>query len=231
MHNKSLLTRGIIRTFDIVASLTGLIILSPFILAIAAAIKLQDGGKILFIQERAGLNGTTFRIYKFRSMIEGSSKIGLFIHGQNDNRITPIGKYLRLSSIDEIPQLINVLKGEMSIVGPRPAFPDHINKYSACQMTRLNVRPGITGWAQVNGRNSLSWSEKIEYDIWYVEKRSFLMNMKIMFLTLPVLFKKNGLYASEKNFSFNPNISEPKPATNHQEAPPATTVHHQVVNQ
>ena len=231
MNNESLLIKYVIRAFDILISFMGLIILAPLLLIIAAVIKIQDGGGILFIQKRAGIGGTTFNIYKFRSMIEGSSKKGLFINGHSDIRITPIGRLLRRTSLDEIPQLINVLKGEMSIVGPRPAFPDHINKYSTRQMRRLSVSPGITGWAQINGRNSLSWPEKIEHDIWYVENISFLLNMKIILLTLPVLIKSDWLYSSDENFSFSTNTSKIKPSAKYQKPIQASTEHAQVVNQ
>ncbi len=178
------------RIFDFIASLFGLIILLPFFIIIAIFIKLDSKGPVFFRQERAGKNGNPFIIYKFRTMVENAENkgAGYFIE-KNDSRITKIGSFLRKYSIDEFPQLINVLKGDMSLVGPRPTLMYQIEKYNNLQRQRLKVKPGITGWAQVNGRNDLSWPEKIEYDVWYVKKRNLLLDIKIIFRTFSVLFE------------------------------------------
>ena len=153
-------------------------------LVVALLIKLEDRGPVFYIQERIGHMGKLFRLIKFRSMVVGADRLGagLYIDGENDRRITKVGRFIRKWSIDELPQLVNVLKGDMSIVGPRPGMPFHLKEYTHRQKRRLLVKPGITGWAQINGRNSLSWPERIELDLWYVEHRSLMLNLKIMLL-------------------------------------------------
>ncbi len=187
------------RISDIVLSLTGLLASSPILVIIAAIIKISSAGPVFFRQERAGKDGAVFKIYKFRTMVENAEKIGpgLFIE-KNDPRITRVGRFLRAASLDELPQLINVLCGQMSLVGPRPTLPYQVEQYDERQRQRLSVDPGVTGWAQVNGRNNLSWPEKIELDLWYVENRSFCLDLKILWKTLLVIFKKDDLYSKHK---------------------------------
>ncbi len=191
-----------IRFFDILSSGIAIAILLPFLAAVAAAIRIEDGGPVFFRQERAGLGNGRFRIFKFRSMAAGAENIGtgLFIDGENDSRITRVGRFLRRTSIDELPQLLNIFRGEMSVVGPRPGMPSHVLDYSERQMRRLDVRPGLTGWAQINGRNSLSWPERIEMDLWYIEHRSLWMNILIILKTIPALIRSGGLYAGREKF-------------------------------
>jgi len=183
---------------DRILGLAGLIVLSPLLIVISLAIKVDTPGPVFFRQRRVGKNGREFKIYKFRSMVEGAQNIGAGVFVQRgDPRITRVGKFIRRYSLDELPQLINVLKGEMSLVGPRPTLGYQVERYNARQKKRLLVKPGITGWAQVNGRSSLSWPERIELDIWYVENWSLWLDIKIMVQTvLVILFKKN-IYRSE----------------------------------
>lgn len=184
------------RLFDLSMALVCLILLSPIILVIAIAIVLDSGFPVLFVQWRAGREGRQFLIYKFRTMYLNSTGGEYIIRGDYDRRITRIGRVLRKFSLDELPQLYNVLKGEMSIVGPRPTLPYQVERYDCRQKKRLNAKPGITGWAQVNGRNQLSWREKIDLDLWYIENHSLLLDLKIMLKTFFVVFQRQGLYAS-----------------------------------
>jgi exopolysaccharide biosynthesis polyprenyl glycosylphosphotransferase len=180
---------------DFLISLAGLILLLPLFGIIATAIKIDDRGPVFFCQERAGKGGSIFRIYKFRSMVVCAERKGAGVFAEeNDSRITRVGKFLRHTSFDELPQLINVLKGEMSLVGPRPTLPYQVERYDARQRERLNVKPGITGWAQVNGRNTLTWPERIELDLWYVDNWSLWLDFKVLFMTFLVVLKKRGLY-------------------------------------
>lgn len=198
------------RTIDITFASLGLLILLPLFVALGIAIKLDSSGSVFFRQSRAGKSGKVFSIYKFRTMVNNAQKMGegVFVK-ENDTRITRLGKFLRRSSLDELPQLINVVKGEMSLVGPRPTLPYQIENYTEYQKKRLLLRPGITGWAQVNGRNNLSWPEKIEYDVWYVSNISIFLDIKIMFKTMGVLFKKDCLYRTG-NPDFISKISSEK---------------------
>ena len=186
------------RIFDILASGIALIILLPIFVIIGILIKLDSKGPMFFIQERAGKDVKIFRAYKLRTMVDNAEKIGLrYEIAKNDNRITRVGKYLRWG-IDELPQLINVFKGEMSLVGPRPALPHQVKKYSEREKRRLEVKPGITGWALVNGRNKLSWSERIKLDIWYIDYWSSWLDLKILFKTVwVVVFKREGIYGKD----------------------------------
>ena len=186
------------RIFDILASGIALIILLPIFVIIGILIKLDSKGPMFFIQERAGKDVKIFRAYKLRTMVDNAEKIGLrYEIAKNDNRITRVGKYLRWG-IDELPQLINVFKGEMSLVGPRPALPHQVKKYSEREKRRLEVKPGITGWALVNGRNKLSWSERIKLDIWYIDYWSLWLDLKILFKTVwVVVFKREGIYGED----------------------------------
>ncbi|MCL6642778.1 MAG: exopolysaccharide biosynthesis polyprenyl glycosylphosphotransferase [Candidatus Bipolaricaulota bacterium] len=184
------------RLLDIVFSVVGLALLAiPFAL-IALAIKLDSKGPVFFKHERVGKDGKRFICWKFRTMIEGAINQGLGVTvAQDDPRITRVGRFLRNWGLDELPQLINVLKGEMSLVGPRPTFPYQVERYTAFQRRRLEVKPGITGWALVNGRNRLPWEERIKLDVWYVDHWSLWLDFKILLKTLwVVLVTHEGLY-------------------------------------
>lgn len=186
------------RFSDIILSLIMLIVMSPIFLGIAIAIKLDDGGPTFYRQERVGRDERLFYIYKFRTMVVDAEKIGSgFIVTEDDPRITRIGRILRYTSLDELPQLINILKGEMSFVGPRPTLRYQVEKYNDRQRQRLSVKPGVTGWAQVNGRNVISWPERIEYDLWYVDNWSLFLDVKIFFKTFVVILKKQDLYRQD----------------------------------
>lgn len=185
------------RIMDIVISTCGLLLTGPVFLAVSIVIKLSSPGPVFFTQERAGLHGDLFMIYKFRSMVAGAEKNTLGRYVDKDfPSITGIGKFLRRWALDELPQLWNVLKGDMSIVGPRPAMPYQIEKYDERQRKRLDAKPGLTGWAQVNGRNKLTWPERIEYDLWYVDNWSILLDLRILAMTFPALIKKEFAFAS-----------------------------------
>jgi lipopolysaccharide/colanic/teichoic acid biosynthesis glycosyltransferase len=172
-----------------------LCLLAPLLFGIALAIILQSGWPVIFVQTRVGQDGRSFRIYKFRTMIQGASDKGLKTTvADNDDRVTRVGGLLRKWSLDELPQLVNILKGDMSLVGPRPTLEYQVSQYTARQRRRLEVRPGITGWAQVNGRNTLPWARRIELDIWYVDNFSLWLDAKIMFRTIGVFARREGLY-------------------------------------
>lgn len=184
------------RIFDILISFIALFFLLPLFLIIAILIKLDSAGTVFFRQERVGKNGKLFHPFKFRTMVVGAVNKGLGITvTENDERITKIGKFLRKWGIDEFPQLINILKGEMSLVGPRPTLKYQVEKYSDFQKKRLQVKPGLAGWALIHGRNSLSWDERIKYDIWYIENWSLWLDIKIIFRTFYLIFiKQEGIY-------------------------------------
>lgn len=197
LRNKKKFQLFLKRVFDVVISIMGLIVLSPLFLAVAVLIKIDSTGKVFFRQERIGKNGKPFYPFKFRTMIEGAENKGLGITtAKNDERITKIGKFLRKWAIDEFPQLINVLKGDMSLVGPRPTLKYQVEKYNNFQKKRLLVKPGLAGWALIHGRNLLSWEERIKYDVLYVENWSLRLDIKIIFLTFYLIFiKQEGVYA------------------------------------
>ncbi len=193
------------RWFDIIFSLVLLVILSPFIVIIALAIKITSPGEIVFRQQRLGRYGKIFYLLKFRSMVKNAQFLGSgMLLEENDARITPLGKFLRKTSLDELPQLINVLKGEMSIVGPRPAPLHHLPKYDDEQRRRLQVRPGITGWAQVNGRLALYWPQRIELDVWYIDHYSLWMDCKILLKTALTIFDKDSSAAKPDRKDVDP---------------------------
>lgn len=175
------------RFLDVTASFLGLVLLSPLMLAVSILIKIDSRGPVIFRQTRIGRNGKVFEIYKFRSMCVGAEKTGSGVYsGKGDARVTRIGKILRATSIDELPQLLNILKGEMSFVGPRPPLTYHpwkYEEYTDFQKRMFEVRPGITGWAQVNGRKDVEWHKRIELNVWYVDHMSLLLDIKIMFMT------------------------------------------------
>jgi lipopolysaccharide/colanic/teichoic acid biosynthesis glycosyltransferase len=178
------------RFLDIVGSVLFLIILSPLFIIISIAIKMNSPGKILYKQLRVGKEGKLFYLYKFRSMVENAENMGagLYLSGDDDPRITKVGKILRKTSLDELPEIINIIKGDMSFVGPRPTLKYQVDKYNDYQKRRLEVLPGITGWAQINGRNSIPWSKRIELDIWYIDHFSLWLDFKILLLTIPSVF-------------------------------------------
>jgi len=186
------------RAFDIVVSLTVLTLLSPLMALIALAIKLDDGGPVLYVQDRVGKDGKVFRCYKFRTMVVGAENKGLGLEvAQNDSRITRVGRFLRHWTLDEIPQLFNVLKGDMSIVGPRPTVLSQVARYTPWQQRRLEVKPGLAGWAWIHGRNSPLWAERIELDIWYVDHWSLCLDLYILLKAFLMLFRREGLYGED----------------------------------
>ncbi|ASC55895.1 sugar transferase [Vibrio vulnificus] len=181
------------RLFDFLVSLTALILLSPIIALVAWKIRRNLGSPVLFRQTRPGLNGKPFEMVKFRTMKDAVDAQGNPL--PDSERMTPFGDKLRNSSLDELPELWNVLKGEMSLVGPRPLLMQYLPLYSQEQARRHEVRPGVTGWAQINGRNAISWEEKFKLDVWYVDNRSFWLDFKILLLTVKKVLIKEGISA------------------------------------
>lgn len=181
------------RFFDFIVALSALFTLLPVIIAVAVLIRFKLGSPILFTQNRPGLNGKIFKMMKFRSMLDGNDQHGNLL--PDDERMTQFGTFLRSTSLDELPGLFNVLKGDMSLVGPRPLLVQYLPLYSTEQSRRHNVRPGITGWAQVNGRNAISWEQKFKLDVWYVGNESFLLDLKILLLTVKKVFVREGISA------------------------------------
>jgi len=185
--------------FDKIISFVALLVLLPIFLIAAILIKIDSKGPVFFLQERVGKDGKIFKVFKFRTMIvEAPEKTkGKYIEKSNPY-VTRVGKFLRRSGIDELPQVINVLKGDMSFVGPRPTLQYQVEKYNDFQKKRLLMKPGITSWALIHGRNKLTWPERIEYDVWYVEHWSFWFDIKILFKTVWVVAKGEGLYADRE---------------------------------
>ena len=181
------------RLIDILAAFSGLLLLAPLMLVLAVLIRLQMGTPVIFRQARPGLGGKPFRMLKFRTMRDAFDEDGKPL--PDDQRITRLGKILRSTSLDELPELWNVLKGDMSLVGPRPLLMEYLPLYSAEQARRHDVRPGITGWAQVNGRNALSWDEKFRLDVWYVDNQSLRLDIRILFMTVRKVLVREGIYA------------------------------------
>lgn len=179
------------RCFDVVASVTGLIVLSPVIAVTAVLVEVFMGRPVLFIQKRGGKGGQVFDLYKFRTMSNAKDAKGRLL--PDEKRLTRLGYFLRRTSLDELPQLWNVLKGDMSVVGPRPWLAEYLERYSTEQARRHEVRPGITGWAQVNGRNAVSWEERFKCDMWYVNHVSFWLDIKIILLTVWCVITGRGL--------------------------------------
>jgi len=179
------------RLFDFVAALSGLCLLWPLLLMIALMVRVKLGSPVLFRQQRPGLHGKPFYIYKFRSMTDARDGDGELL--PDAERLPPFGKLLRRLSLDELPQLYNVLKGDISLVGPRALLMEYLPLYNAEQGKRHDVKPGITGWAQVNGRNAISWEEKFKYDVWYVDNHTFLLDLKILYRTIYKVFMREGI--------------------------------------
>lgn len=182
------------RVLDILGAGFGLLVLSPVLLIVALLIRLQMGPPVFFRQTRPGLHGEPFEMIKFRSMRDAHDADGNPL--PDEDRITGVGRFLRATSLDELPELWNVLKGEMSLVGPRPLLMEYLPLYSPEQARRHEVRPGVTGWAQVNGRNAISWDEKFALDVWYVDNRSLWLDLKIIWLTLRKVLRREGISAA-----------------------------------
>ncbi len=179
------------RVFDILAASVALILLAPVILILSFKIRRQLGSPVIFRQTRIGLNNESFDVLKFRSMSNAVDSNGELL--PDAQRLTPFGLRLRASSLDELPTLWNVLRGDMSLVGPRPLLPEYLPLYNAEQIRRHEVKPGVTGWAQINGRNSVSWEEKFRFDVWYVDNQSFVLDLKILLATVSKVFRKEGI--------------------------------------
>jgi lipopolysaccharide/colanic/teichoic acid biosynthesis glycosyltransferase len=187
------------RALDLLIAGVGSILTAPVVALLALAIRLESPGPPIYRQTRAGKDGELFQIYKLRTMVRGAEFTGAGLAIQEgDDRITRVGTFLRRYSLDELPNLWNVLRGEMSIVGPRPTLEMQVLQYTEHQRRRLEVKPGITGWAQINGRASLPWTERIELDIWYVEHRSLLLDLKILARTWRLIWEGQGIYKGER---------------------------------
>jgi lipopolysaccharide/colanic/teichoic acid biosynthesis glycosyltransferase len=184
------------RVLDLCSALVLLVLLSPVMLVTALFVRAKLGSPALFNQPRPGLKGRIFTVHKFRTMRDAPPGDDAVAAVETDSaRLTRFGRILRSTSVDELPELVNVLRGEMSIVGPRPLLVEYLPRYNAEQARRHEVRPGITGWAQVNGRNAVSWEERFKMDVWYVDNRSFLLDIRILFLTLGAVFGRRGVTA------------------------------------
>lgn len=179
------------RGMDIVGAATGLLLCAPILAVIALLVRLKLGSPILFRQQRPGLHGKPFTLYKFRTMTDARDADGNLL--PDAERLTNFGRFLRRTSLDELPELINVLKGDMSLVGPRPLLIQYLQRYTPEQARRHETRPGITGWAQINGRNALSWEEKFHLDVWYVDNVSLWLDLKILFLTVWKVLRREGI--------------------------------------
>jgi len=179
------------RVIDLFFSISGFIILSPVFMLVTILLFISNKGKPFFFQKRPGRNNKLFTILKYKTMNDAKDTNGELL--SDSERMTVIGSFIRKSSLDEIPQLINVIKGDMSLVGPRPLLPEYLPLYSPFQKRRHEVRPGITGWAQVNGRNAISWNNKFEYDVWYVDNLSLFLDIKIIYMTILAVFRSQGI--------------------------------------
>lgn len=186
------------RAIDIVVSAAALVVASPVLLSAMIAIRLETPGHAIYRQRRVGKDGRPFDMMKLRTMVDGAEHIGAGLAvNENDSRITRVGAVLRRSSLDELPNLLNVLKGDMSLIGPRPTIPVQVQQYTPRQRRRLEVKPGITGWAQVNGRASLPWEQRIELDLHYIEHRSIALDLQIMLRTVRLVLGGDGLYKGQ----------------------------------
>ncbi|MRR54717.1 MAG: sugar transferase [Deltaproteobacteria bacterium] len=179
------------RAFDLLIALAAFLLLGPLMLVVGILVCTRLGAPVLYRQLRPGLHGTPFVIYKFRTMTDQKDAEGNLL--PDDQRLTPFGRFLRSSSLDELPELLNVLKGDMSLVGPRPLLMEYLPLYSAEQARRHEMKPGITGWAQVNGRNAISWEEKFRLDLWYVDNQSMQLDCRILWMTLAKVFGREGI--------------------------------------
>jgi sugar transferase EpsL len=181
------------RVLDIGAALVALILLTPLIVVLALLVRLKLGSPIFFSQKRPGFGGRPFILHKFRTMTDARDNRGQLL--PDSERLTRFGKFLRASSLDELPELFNVLKGEMSLVGPRPLLMEYLVRYTPEQSRRHEAKPGITGWAQINGRNAINWEERFKLDVWYVDRVGFLLDLKIIFMTLAKIIRREGISA------------------------------------
>jgi lipopolysaccharide/colanic/teichoic acid biosynthesis glycosyltransferase len=181
------------RIFDLAITIPLAVILAVPALVVACLVRMRLGSPVLFRQQRPGRDGRVFTMFKFRTMTDGRDAGGKLL--PDADRLPPFGRWLRASSLDELPELINVIRGDMSLVGPRPLLPEYLPLYSPEQARRHEVRPGITGWAQVNGRNAISWEEKFDYDVWYVDNHSLLLDLKILFMTVGRVLGREGVAA------------------------------------
>jgi lipopolysaccharide/colanic/teichoic acid biosynthesis glycosyltransferase len=179
------------RIIDFALALIGLLLLSPLFIMVTIGLYFANQGKPFFFQLRPGLNGVIFKIIKFKTMNDRKDSLGKLL--PDSERLNEIGVFVRKTSLDEIPQLLNVLIGDMSLIGPRPLLPEYLKLYNEFQSRRHEVKPGITGWAQVNGRNAISWEKKFEYDVWYVDNLSFLIDLKILLLTVKKVYAREGI--------------------------------------
>jgi lipopolysaccharide/colanic/teichoic acid biosynthesis glycosyltransferase len=186
------------RAFDMVVAGAALLAASPFLVVAVVAIRLESRGSPIYRQRRVGKDGHAFDVLKLRTMVTGAEHMGAGLAvSEGDTRITRVGRLLRRTSLDEVPNLVNVLRGDMAIVGPRPTVPIQVDRYTERQRGRLSVKPGITGWAQVNGRTELPWDERIELDLWYIEHRSWRLDLRILWRTLRMVLGGDGLYRGE----------------------------------
>jgi lipopolysaccharide/colanic/teichoic acid biosynthesis glycosyltransferase len=191
-------SRNASRALDLVVASLALVVSAPLLALAALLIKLESRGPVFYRQRRVGLRGEPFELWKLRTMVPGAEAMGAGIYVvEGDTRITRTGRLLRRLSLDELPNLINVIRGEMAVVGPRPTVQEQVDRYTDRQRRRLEVKPGITGWAQVNGRTSLPWPERIELDVWYVENRSLRLDLRILAKTARLLATGHGLYSDE----------------------------------
>ncbi len=183
--------RHLKRVFDLCVASIALVAFAPLLLILAALVRIQLGAPVIFRQQRPGLHGRPFTMLKFRSMTDARDAEGNLL--PDEQRLTPFGRFLRSSSLDELPELINVIRGDMSLVGPRPLLMEYLDRYTPEQMRRHEVRPGITGWAQVNGRNAISWDQKFVLDVWYVDHLSFWLDLRILALTILRVAQRDGI--------------------------------------
>ncbi len=181
------------RFFDCTITAAGLVCISPVLLILCLFIRQRMGSPVFFKQKRPGLNGEPFYMFKFRTMTNDCDKKGSLL--PDCERLTPLCRFLRATSLDELPELFNVLKGDMSLVGPRPLLIQYLERYTPEQARRHEVRPGVTGWAQINGRNAITWEEKFRLDVWYVDNQSFYLDLKIIILTIVKVFRREGISA------------------------------------
>jgi len=186
------------RALDILIAAAALVLTSPVLALAALAIRLESSGPVIYRHSRVGRHGSPFELWKLRTMVQGAERLGAGLYIEpGDARITRTGRLLRRFSLDELPNLVNVLRGEMSVVGPRPTVAEQVDRYTPHQRRRLEVKPGITGWAQVNGRASLPWPDRIELDVWYVDHRSVTLDLRILARTVRMLLTGRGLYSEE----------------------------------
>ena len=192
-------------SLDFIAALIALVLFSPFFILVLILLLFNNNGKPFFFQERPGKKGKIFKVIKFKTMTDKKDANGNLL--PDAKRLTPVGKFVRKTSLDELPQLLNVLKGDMSLVGPRPLLPEYLPLYNETQKKRHDVKPGITGWAQVNGRNAITWKKKFELDVWYVENISIILDLKIILKTIGKVIKSEDINTENQatTFKFNGN--------------------------